>query len=288
MTLARIIVPSLAAFSLACASGPPPIAEEVRSDYKQVASDPNVAEYAAIQLDTADKAVRQLEGTRRNEKEDVDHYSYLAKQRIEIAREAGLAGAAEAEIETLGEQRNELRLHARTVEVDRARAQVDSAEERARELEERIDELNAKQTERGLVMTMSDVLFAFNSAQLLPGANRALGEVADLLNEYPDRRVAIEGHTDAIGSDSYNRELSQQRANSVAAFLRSRGVDPSRLTVEGLGESMPVASNDEDAGRQANRRVEIVLAPEARTGGAPSVGAGPPVNSQSSPGPSKF
>jgi outer membrane protein OmpA-like peptidoglycan-associated protein len=282
MTLARGLLPSLAAMSFACASGPPPIAEEVRSDYTQAASDPDVAEYAALQLDNADKAVRRLEATRRNEKEDVSHYTYLAKQRIEIARAAGEAGDAEAEIEKLGEQRDELRLQARTNDVDRARAETDfaraktdSAEERARDLEDRIDELNAKQTERGLVMTMSDVLFASNSAQLLPGSNRGLGEIADLLNEYPDRNVAIEGHTDAIGSDSYNRELSQQRADSVAAFLRGRGVASSRLTVSGLGESMPLASNDEDAGRQANRRVEIVLAPEAGSGGAPSVGAGP-------------
>ncbi len=272
----KLIVSTLATFSFACASGPPPIAEEVRSEYTMAASDPNVAQYAPIQLDDANKAVQRLEGTRRNEKEDVDHYTYLARQRVEIAREAGEAGAAEAQIGKLGEERDALRLQARTVDVNRARAATASAEDRARDLEERITELNAKQTERGLVMTMSDVLFSSNSAQLQPGASRALGEVAELLNDYPDRQVAIEGHTDAVGSDSYNRELSQQRADSVAAFLRSRGVDPSRLTVRGLGESMPVASNGEDAGRQANRRVEIVLAPEARSGGAPSVGAGPP------------
>lgn len=275
MTLARGLLPSLAAMSLACASGPPPIAEKVRSDYTEAASDPDVAEYAALQLDDADKAVQRLEATRRNEKEDVSHYSYLAKQRIEIARAAGEAGDAEAEIAKLGEQRDELRLQARTDDVDRARAETDSAEERARDLEDRIDELNAKQTERGLVMTMSDVSFASNSAQLLPGSNRGLGEIADLLNEYPDRNVAIEGHTDSIGSDIHNRELSQQRADSVAAFLKSRGVASSRLTVIGLGESMPLASNEEDTGRQTNRRVEIVLSPEAELGGTPSVGAGP-------------
>lgn len=297
MTLSRILIPSLAVFSMACASGPPPIAKSVRSDYSQVASDPQVAEYAALQLDDADKAVRQLEATSRREKEDVAHYTYLAKQRIEIARAAAEAGAAEAEVGTLGKQRDELRLQARTDDVDQARAQTASAEAqtasaealaasaegRARELEGRLEELNAKQTERGLVMTMSDVSFASNSSTLLPGANRALGEVADLLNEYPDRRVAIEGHTDGVGSEGYNRELSQRRADSVAAFLRGRGVNSSRLTVEGLGESMPVASNDDDAGRQANRRVEIVLAPEARSSGAPSVGAGPPEKVRAAP-----
>jgi len=265
----------LTAAIASCASGPPPVAEKIRSDYQVAASDPGVAQHAAIQLDEAKKAVQNLEETSRRDEEAVKHNAYIARQRIEIARAAGAAGAAEAEIEEMGEQRDERRLQARRAEVDRARAKADRAEERARQLDERIEELNAEQTERGLVMTMSDVLFAFNSAKLQPGASRALGEVAELLNEFPDRRVAIEGHTDAIGSDSYNQELSRKRAEAVAAFLRSRGVSPSRLTVEGLGESMPVASNDEDAGRQANRRVEIVLAPEAAGGGMPSVGAGP-------------
>lgn len=277
----RVIAPSLAVLLAACASGPPPIAQTLRDDYVRAESDPAVAQYAPIQLDSADKAVRQVEETRRNDDENVEHYTYLAKQRIEIARAAGAAGAAEAEIEKLAEQRDESRLDARTADVARARSQAATAEERAQELEDRaqaledrLQELQTEETERGLVMTMSDVLFASGSSELQPGASRALGEVADLLNEYPDRQVAIEGHTDGVGSDTYNRDLSQRRADSVAAFLRSRGVDSSRLTVRGIGESMPVASNDDNAGRQANRRVEIVLAPESGTS-APSVGAGP-------------
>lgn len=135
-----------------------------------------------------------------------------------------------------------------------------SAIERARQLEARVAELKAEQTERGLVMTMRGVLFSSGSAQLHPGAERALEEVAGLLNEFPGRDIAVEGHTDSVGGSAYNDGLSQRRADSVASFLRSRGVEPSRVQSRGLGEGMPVASNDSESGRQANRRVEIVMA----------------------------
>jgi len=90
-----------------------------------------------------------------------------------------------------------------------------------------------------------------------------LGRVADVLNEYPDRRVIVEGHTDSVGAETYNETLSRSRAESVAQSLRADGVSTTRIETRGLGESAPVADNGTSAGRQQNRRVEIVLAPGA-------------------------
>ena len=296
-------------FLFACAGSPPQTANAVRTEYEQVARDPHVAKHASIQLNDAQQSLLRLEGTSRQKRAERDHLTYVTRQRIEIARVAGRLGAAEAEIEQLGEQRDELRLSARTQEADLARAEsaenladaqtarrvaasamsesaenladaqearAESAEnladaqaarsdaasaiDRARQLETRVAELKAEQTERGLVMTMRGVLFSSGSAQLQPGAERALEEVAGLLNEFPGRDIAVEGHTDSVGGSAYNDGLSQRRADSVASFLRSRGVDPSRVQSRGLGEGMPVASNDAESGRQANRRVEIVMA----------------------------
>jgi outer membrane protein OmpA-like peptidoglycan-associated protein len=145
-----------------------------------------------------------------------------------------------------------------------ARDEAASAIDRARELESRVPDLRTEQTERGLVMTMRGVLFQSGRAEILPGAERALEEVAGLLNEYPDRRVDVEGHTDSVGGSADNQRLSERRAGSVAAFLERHGVETARIESRGLGETMPLASNDDAAGRQANRRVEIVLiaAPE--------------------------
>jgi outer membrane protein OmpA-like peptidoglycan-associated protein len=130
---------------------------------------------------------------------------------------------------------------------------------RAEELESRFESLKAEQTSRGIVLTMSDVLFAFDSAQLQPGAQDALEEVAEFLNEYPEREIAVEGHTDNVGSDAYNENLSRARANAVASYLEREGVPEERIELAGFGEQKPVAPNDNEAGRQQNRRVEIVI-----------------------------
>jgi outer membrane protein OmpA-like peptidoglycan-associated protein len=106
---------------------------------------------------------------------------------------------------------------------------------------------------------MSDVLFAFDSASLQPGALDPLHEVAKFLQDYPERAIAVEGHTDNVGSDGYNLQLSRARAQSVAQQLERDGVPSGRIAVRGFGEQKPKAPNDNDAGRQQNRRVEIVI-----------------------------
>jgi outer membrane protein OmpA-like peptidoglycan-associated protein len=148
-----------------------------------------------------------------------------------------------------------------------AERERDAAEEKARAAEQRNADLERNlaliaevhETERGLVVTLSgDVLFEFDRDQLLPPAIIKLGKLADALNK-TDLKVAIEGHTDGVGTDGYNQELSYRRARSVRDFLASRGVAAERLEVAGFGKSRPIATNATNEGRAMNRRVEIII-----------------------------
>jgi outer membrane protein OmpA-like peptidoglycan-associated protein len=142
---------------------------------------------------------------------------------------------------------------------DSALVQRDQANEETARVQAELDALKATPTSRGMVLTLGDVLFDTGRAELKPGATRKLDQLAQFLAEHPDRRVQIDGFTDSVGSDSYNEELSQRRANAVRTALLSRGVDASRIGTEGYGKSYPVADNADSGGRQLNRRVEVVI-----------------------------
>ena len=118
---------------------------------------------------------------------------------------------------------------------------------------------NLRETSRGIVISLSDILFDVNKATLKPGAQANIGRIAAVLKQYPDKQIAVEGHTDATGADAYNQRLSEERAAAVRATLVEGGVDPASITSKGLGETQPVATNDTPAGRQQNRRVEVVV-----------------------------
>lgn len=122
-----------------------------------------------------------------------------------------------------------------------------------------IDALQAETTERGLVLTLGDVLFATDSAELQSGANRNLDRLVNFLGEYPERQVLIEGHTDNVGNADYNRGLSQRRAEAVRSYLSQQGIALRTLAASGIGMDRPVAGNDTASGRQQNRRVEIII-----------------------------
>ena len=123
--------------------------------------------------------------------------------------------------------------------------------------------MKAKKTERGIVLTLGDVLFDSGRSDLKPGALRTLEQLAAFLQGNPERSAIIEGHTDALGSLAFNQTLSEQRALAVKKALAERGIADTRISAVGFGPSKPVVSNDTAAGRQQNRRVEIIL-PDVR------------------------
>lgn len=133
------------------------------------------------------------------------------------------------------------------------------AEAQKQELARQIELLQGRTTERGIVLTLSDVLFSTGSANLKVGHIDNLDRVAAFMDRYADRRASIEGHTDSVGPDAYNQDLSQRRADSVKAYLDNRGVASNRMTSIGKGEGEPVADNDSATGRQQNRRVEVII-----------------------------
>lgn len=132
-----------------------------------------------------------------------------------------------------------------------------AAEQQAHQIEvERLQNENLK------ITMNSEVSFDYNSAQLKPAFTGTLDKVADILKRYPRSSIRITGHTDNRGSTQYNQQLSEQRAQSVKWYLSDRGVDPNRIIAEGRGELQPRATNDTEAGRQLNRRVEMLIVPD--------------------------
>jgi outer membrane protein OmpA-like peptidoglycan-associated protein len=153
-------------------------------------------------------------------------------------------------------------------QAEQAQAAVARAEQEKTALREQLREqlsvvLETRETARGLIVNVSDVLFDTGSATLKPGAREKLARVAGILASHPDLKIEIEGHTDSVGSDDYNQRLSERRAESVRAYLVQQKIPPASVGAEGLGESQPVASNATPAGRQQNRRVELVVSGES-------------------------
>jgi outer membrane protein OmpA-like peptidoglycan-associated protein len=169
------------------------------------------------------------------------------------------AGIARADAENA-------RLQADVARIDTATAERQSeslqrtAKLEADELKRQIAELNGKTTERGLVVTLGDVLFSTGQSDLKGGAQNNLAKLAAFLNKYPDSSAMIEGHTDNVGNDDMNQSLSQRRADSVKSYLMSQGVGFARLSATGKGEGTPISGNDSATGRQQNRRVEVIIA----------------------------
>jgi len=141
-----------------------------------------------------------------------------------------------------------------------AQASASDAQQQAGQLQQRLDDLQAKQTERGMLVTLGDVLFEFNRDEVKTGAQSSLRKLADFLQQYPTRQVLIEGYTDNIGAASYNEALSLRRANSVEHALMGMGVAAGRVTTAGYGKEYPIADNSTDTNRALNRRVEVYIA----------------------------
>lgn len=268
-----------------CATSAPPqnaALTEAHDRYNTAQANPQITTLAALELkeagDTlnkADEAFSKGQGTA-----TVDHLSYLASQKVSIAQETAKQKTAELAVANAGVKRTEARLEARTAEADASKRQAaisqETVDQQAAELaaasanaerdqaliaqqEMQLKELDAKKTARGMVITLGDVLFRTNKAQLESGGIRNVQKLADFLNRYPQHKVLVEGFTDSTGSDSYNQELSERRANAVRMALINMGISSDRVTTHGYGEAFPVGGNDTAAGRQSNRRVEIII-----------------------------
>lgn len=282
---AALLAPIISAILLgACAStpkGPPPEIVRLQGEIDRLRADPRIAANAGEEIDKAQSAVSLLAGERRKLDEPLfRHGLYIADRLVQTAEASGLARDAEDRGRQLGIERDRLLVDARTAEADRARRLADAAlisaqRERAsaevaradaaaarNELDAmraKLSELETKQTERGLVVTLGDVLFEVDRAELKPGAARSLDQLARALLDDPAATASIEGHTDSTGSREHNLDLSARRAETVRAYLAGQGIAGDRLRTRGLGPDYPVASNGTDAGRQQNRRVEVIV-----------------------------
>ncbi len=193
---------------------------------------------------------------------DADTQRVIAeKARMEAEAQRNQAEVARTQADTARKLAEQRLAAAQASQANAAASQASAAAAgaRAQTLEAQLEQLKAKQTERGMVLTLGDVLFDTGRAELNPGAARTLDQLATFMRENPERTVEIEGYTDSMGSEQMNRVLSERRANAVKIALMDRGLASNRISARGFGESNPVASNSSAAGRQQNRRVEVII-----------------------------
>ena len=286
-----VVVAGLAA----CASTPTPngALDQARSRFAAAQADAQVARLAPNELKRAGESLSVAEATWKagGSTPTVNHLAYMTGQRVTIAQETANSLAAQAVTTGAAAERDKMRLAMRTNEADLAKQQlavsqqsnalktaelaaadaaavrdkatVDRGDARVSDLEMQLKEMNAKKTDRGMVVTLGDVLFDSGRSALQPEGSRNMAKLADVFKRNPQSTASIEGYTDSVGSASSNQELSGRRAGAVMAALVSLGVPADHLRMQAHGEDMPVASNDTAAGRQMNRRVEIIFAPQA-------------------------
>jgi outer membrane protein OmpA-like peptidoglycan-associated protein len=270
--------------------------ERAQVAYQQAEADPNVRMYAQGRLADAQKTLREAE--RAKHSDERLHLSYLAEKKALLASVTGATGKTEHNMEQLRRETSDVLLQKRDRELKAARTESDTkareaeqwrrlAEARAKDdeakaratrptddaeakalaaeqakaaaLANELASLKAQHTDRGMVLTVGDVLFAPGRAEVGPGAQRSIDKLAEFLRAYPKRNVLIEGHTDNLGNEDFNVKLSQQRADAVRDLLTARGISPQRIRTKGYGPKFPVVDNDSAAGRQQNRRVEVLV-----------------------------
>lgn len=281
------VVLAMAAALTACASVPArnDALDLAHSRFTAAQTDPQVARLAPEEMKRASEALRaaDLAWTEKDSTTEIDHLAYIAGQRVTIAQETAANRASQSVTAGAAAERDKVRLALRTREADVAQQQLvasqrsdaqkttelayeqartEQSKARVADLESELRELNATKTDRGMVVTLGDVLFDSGQSRLLPGGTRNMAKLADLFKRYPQRSATIEGYTDSIGADSANMLLSEQRANSVMTALVNLGVPSDRLSTRAHGSQMPVADNGTASGRQMNRRVEVVFAPQ--------------------------
>ena len=247
MTRKQLMIPALLAASVAlaaCSTPPNANLEQARSNYTGLQTNPQASKIAALEtkeasdyLDKADKAYQDKE-----DQAKVDQLAYLTNQRVEVAKQTIALRNAEANLKNASAQRAQARLDARDAQIKQLQ-----------------DSLNAKQTDRGTLVTFGDVLFATDRADLKSSGLVNINKLAQFLSENPDRKVIVEGYTDSTGAANHNQSLSERRAGSVRMALVKMGVDPARIVAQGYGKEYPVAENSSVSGRAMNRRVEVTI-----------------------------
>jgi outer membrane protein OmpA-like peptidoglycan-associated protein len=272
----------------ACASTPqaPAGSAAVRAKLTALQGDAVLGTRAPIAIKDAELAVAQAE-IPQPDLVLAAHRVYIADRKVDTAKALAQTQFAEQERTALNQQSEKARLDSRTHEVDTANnaaltARLESAEQKvaagnarsdadaaqlaanvsqqqAAELQRQLEVMQARPTDRGLVLTLGDTLFATGRAELKAGASANLDRLAEFMAQYPQRTAAIEGFTDSSGSEEYNQDLSQRRADSVKGYLVGRGVQTGRLSSSGRGENAPVGDNASASGRQQNRRVEVII-----------------------------
>ena len=262
MSLGRTLIATTVAAVLlaACAAAPvaPEGASAARAKLTQLQSDPSMGTRAPLAIKDADAAVSIAEQPEAD-KSLASHRVFIADRKVEIAKAQAETSLLEDQRAALIAKRETARLDSRTREADTAHIATANAQAQTVELQRQIEALQAKVTDRGVVLTLGDVLFASGKADLKEGAASHLNQLVTFLREYPSRTVVIEGHTDSVGNDDFNQALSQRRADSVRSYLVRQGIDGTRLTAMGAGEGTPVAENESATGRQQNRRVEVII-----------------------------
>jgi outer membrane protein OmpA-like peptidoglycan-associated protein len=230
--------------------------QQANADFQKVKEDPNVLRGAPKDVIRAGESLARAERLSNywGSGDDVAHYAYLSRRYSEIAREHTQLMLNQEQLAKGEMERQRLQLALRE-------AKLSSVQQQGKWLEEQMVAL-ATQTDRGLVMTLGDVLFDTGDAELNNSANRAILKLVQFLQFNPKRTVRIEGYTDNTGDKQANLELSKERAQSVADVLVDLGIEETRIQVEGYGDAFPIEANASERGRAKNRRVEIVFSDE--------------------------
>lgn len=273
LTIATVLV------TTGCASKQPnERLESAKATYERVSGSDVVNEHSTEDLNVAklklDSAINAWKNKR--SKNEIDKRSYIAEQYALIAEQRSILSSNHTNIEDGKLMRTNVQMQLRESEAEKLAQKSAELEqkvlEREQQLQQQLAELQelkamqAQNSDRGMVLTLGDVLFDTNEATLKPDATQNLMQVASFLSKYPDRTLVIEGHTDNTGDSEYNMDLSTRRAIAVKSMLASQGVEHHRIVSRGMGEHSPVASNANAAGRQLNRRVDLIFTePDAVT-----------------------
>lgn len=274
MTINKRIVLSVAVAAVLSACTTTPERNETLEQARRVVPEMEQSSRAGLAAADIANARSSLDAANRlseskSKRADMEFEATHAVLSAQIASEKILTAQANEQVAAGTAQRQSILLEARERDVQRSANQATDARNQASSLEAQLADMKLQKTERGLVLTLGDVLFDTGQATLKLGADATLDRLATALKEQPDRTVLIEGHTDNVGSDQSNQGLSERRAQSVQASLTQRGVNRNQITAIGKGENFPIANNDSADGRQTNRRVELIftdVAARARAG----------------------